>query len=298
MGVFSGAVCAQCGGRGRRLFAAQDLNRHSTEESFEYFRCGACGLVFMDPVPSDLGRFYPAGYHEIPPTLDDLAKRRPHELFKLEAIGADGNGKRLLEIGPSYGAFAIQAKRAGYDMHAIEMDAGCCRYLREEVQISVTHTTDVAASVAGVGRFDVITLWHSLEHLADPWTLLDVLPAHLEPGGLIAFATPNPQSVQFRVFGRHWIHLDAPRLVTLIPAAVLEARLARLGMRRIHLSSTDQGAADCNALGWLASPRFKFPSWTFRRPYTSVGWRVRERLKLIESTDLHGSAYTLVLRKE
>lgn len=298
MALFPRSRCAQCGGTARRLFNARDLNRRTTDEWFAYFRCGDCGLVFLDPLPGDLGRYYPAGYHELPRSLAELMKGRPHEQFKLEGIGADGQGRRLLEIGPSYGRFAAMAKEAGYAVQAIEMDADCCRFLDEVVGIPVLHARDVVAAIRKLDCFDVIALWHSLEHLADPWSLLDILPAHLERGGLLAIATPNPLSVQFRVFGRHWIHLDAPRHVTLVPPGVLESRLAKLGMRRIHFSSTDQGAVDCNALGWLVSPKFKYPPWMMRRPYTSIGWRVREQLKKIETKDPYGSAYTLILRKE
>lgn len=292
------ATCSQCGAFAHRRFEARDRNQRMTADSFTYYQCSSCGLIFMHPVPDDLGRFYPAGYHEIPASVDALLQGKEHETFKLDAIGALGKGRRLLEIGPSFGRFAALAKAAGFRVEAIEMDPACCQFLEQRVGIRAHGTDDVANTLTGLGRFDVITLWHSLEHLRDPWVLLDALPDHLESGGLLAIATPNPQSLQFAVFGSRWVHLDAPRHVSLIPNSVLESRLSRRQMRRVHFSSRDQGARDCNVLGWFASPASMFPRWLRRRPFTSIGFRMSRFLAKLDERDPYGSAYTTVFRKD
>src|SRR6185503_4149085 len=109
------ARCSHCGGNASLAFVAKDLNRHLTEEAFPYYRCGSCGLVFMHPVPPELGRYYPSNYHDIPRSLEELLQRRRGESYKLEAL-ARVSGKRLLEIGPSFGAFAALARQAGFDV--------------------------------------------------------------------------------------------------------------------------------------------------------------------------------------
>jgi hypothetical protein len=291
------ARCRQCAGEARLLFLARDLNRAVTPEQFPYYRCKGCGVVQLDPVPGDLARYYPQGYHDIPRSEGEVLEGAGHERYKLEAIGAQGGGRRLLEIGPSYGRFAALAKRAGFDVHGIEMDLACCRFLEQVLGMRAWHTSDVRRTLATLPRFDVIALWHSIEHLQDPWALLDLLPEHLENDGQLAIASPNPQSLQFRLFGRDWVHLDAPRHVNLIPHAVLEARLSARGLRRVHFSTADQGAADCNMLGWVTWSRRRLPAWAQDRPFSSVGWRVRERLMRFERRRIYGSAYTAVYRR-
>lgn len=293
----SAARCAQCGGAGAKLLVARDLNRRATDEAFVYFRCRSCGVVFVDPMPRDLGRYYPAGYHWIPQSAEDLAPNEKHERFKIDAIGEAGAGRTLLEIGPSYGGFSRLAKRAGYRVTALEMDEACCRFLNDAIGIDARHTADVAGDLRALGRFDVITLWHSIEHLPDPWQMLDALPAHLADGGILAIATPNPLALQFRVFGPHWIHLDAPRHVVLIPPAVLDARLARHGLRRTHFTTLDQGAQDCNLLSWQESPKLKFPEWLRSPFFRRIGRTFLARLQRREMQDPNGSAYTAVYRK-
>ena len=293
----AGTICGQCGGGAARHLVARDQNRRVTDEVFTYYRCGSCGVVFVDPMPRDLGRFYPAGYHRIPASADELAPNEKHERFKLDAIGVTGGGRSLLEIGPSYGGFSRIAQRAGYRVTALEMDEACCRFLNEAIGIDARHTTDVAGDLKALGGFDVITLWHSIEHLPDPWSMLDALPAHLDDGGTLAIATPNPLALQFRVFGAHWVHLDAPRHVVFIPPAVLDARLARHGLRRTHFTTLDQGAQDCNLLSWQESPRLKFPEWMRGPLFRRIGRTLLARLQRREMQDPNGSAYTAVYRK-
>lgn len=290
------ARCAACGGDAPLAFVAKDLNRRLTGEDFPYYRCTRCGLVFLHPVPRDLGRYYPGSYHEIPKSVDELLARRSAESYKLEAVGP-GRGRRLLEIGPSYGAFAALAKHEGFEVQAIEMDEACCRFISEVVGIPTQHTADVRAALAGRQQYDVIAMWHSLEHLPDPWEVLDELPRHVAPGGSLYFATPNPQSLQFRLFGSRWAHLDAPRHVNLIPHRVIEERLARAGMRRVYFTSEDSGARECNLFGWIASVRTSMPRWQ-RSRLESLAWKLTIPLSRLAEGGERGAAYTIGFSKK
>ena len=60
------------------------------------------------------------------------------------------------------------------------------------------------------GRFDVMSLWHVLEHLADPDRTLRDCARWLTQGGLLLVAVPNLDSWQARVFRGAWFHLDPP----------------------------------------------------------------------------------------
>ena len=289
------ARCANCGGNAPLAFVARDLNRRITDEEFPYYRCVDCELVFLHPVPDNLGRYYPSAYHEIPRSVDQLLERRRAENYKLEAVGA-GRGRRLLEIGPSFGAFAALAKQAGFDVQAIEMDEACCRFISDVVGIPTQHTADVRTALAGRGRYDVIAMWHSLEHLPDPWEVLDELPKHVEPGGALFFAMPNPQSLQFRLFGSRWVHLDAPRHVNLIPHRVIEARLAKAGMRRVYFTGEDSGARECNLFGWISSVRTSIPRWE-RSRIESLAWKLTVPFSRVLERGDRGAAYTIGFSK-
>jgi 2-polyprenyl-3-methyl-5-hydroxy-6-metoxy-1,4-benzoquinol methylase len=67
-----------------------------------------------------------------------------------------------------------------------------------------------------LGNYDIITFWHNIKHLLEPWKVLEEASKKINPGGIILIATPNPSSFAFRLLGRFWPHIDAPRHINLI----------------------------------------------------------------------------------
>jgi SAM-dependent methyltransferase len=59
--------------------------------------------------------------------------------------------------------------------------------------------------------FNVITMWHVLEHLKRPETVLRESWRILRPGGMLVIAVPNAESLQATISGGHWFLLDVPR---------------------------------------------------------------------------------------
>ncbi len=80
------------------------------------------------------------------------------------------------------------------------------------------------------GPFDVVTMWHVLEHVHSPVDLLVGLRELLAPGGVVVVSVPNFGSVQSRVFGGAWFHLDPPRHVIHFDRATLGDVLDRAGL--------------------------------------------------------------------
>ena len=97
-------------------------------------------------------------------------------------------------------------------------------------------------------RYAAVVLWHSLEHLRDAGAELGRAVGLLEPGGVIVIAMPNPASLQARVFGDRWLHLDLPRHLVHVPAPALLARLRALGAPVERVSYLRGGQV---VFGWL-----------------------------------------------
>lgn len=252
----STANCRWCGAVARRFALCTDVNMRVSDEQFEYRRCRECGLVYVSPIPANLGSFYAESYgpHQIP-SAEELSSKAEPERYKLDIVGRhDAHGRRLLDVGPGFGAFAFLAKAAGYSVQTIEMDERCAEFLRNVAGIPTVTSDRVSLAATGLGEFDVITLWHVLEHLPDAWETLQELSRHLAPGGHLVITTPNPGSIQFRLFGRHWFHLDAPRHVQLIPARALATRADVLGLDVVTMTTSDEaGRMFGSALLWLPS---------------------------------------------
>lgn len=96
-------ACTHCCSDASFLFETPDLNRHLSEEVFSYYRCGSCGLVFLSPIPEDLGRYYPNDYYTIPASLEELIHQIGPSRYKIELVQQFVKSGRLLEIGPAQG---------------------------------------------------------------------------------------------------------------------------------------------------------------------------------------------------
>lgn len=297
--------CPYCHTESPLYFQSKDYNRNITQEAFDHYLCPQCGLIFIAPIPPNLSAYYPEIYHSIPETPEYLEAASKQDWYKIEIVERYISKGRLLEIGPSYGGFTYLAKKAGFEVEAIEMNARCCRFLNEVVGVRAINSNDPVDALQHLEPYDAIALWHVIEHLPDPWSALDAIVAKLKPGGILVIASVNPEAFQFHIIGRRWLHLDAPRHVMLIPTKLLAEKLESLGMKIEMTTMADAGTIACNTGGW----KFFFARTCAQR-YTNkillpilrpimylIGIAVSRLVSSIEQSKGRGSAYTMVFRK-
>jgi SAM-dependent methyltransferase len=133
---------------------------------------------------------------------------------------------RLLDAGAGRGRFVAAARTAGYDAFGLEpsaVDGG------EPVTAPPILRTSIEAAQVDAGSVDVVTLWHVLEHLDRPGQALERVAAWLSPGGGVVIGVPNLASLQARLGGERWYHLDVPRHRVHFTPAGLEALLRSHG---------------------------------------------------------------------
>jgi protein-L-isoaspartate O-methyltransferase len=289
--------CPACRGSADHAYRTYDYNQRLSQDEFNYYRCQRCGLIFLDPIPENLGQYYSQTYYAIPRSQRDLAREAASKRYQIEIVRRYVKGGRLLDIGPGHGAFAFLAKEAGFDVSTIEMDPTCCKFLRDEVGVSAIQSDNPAEVLPQLEPQNVITLWHVIEHLPDPWTTLARAAERLTPGGILLIAAPNPQALQFSLFRSRWVHLDAPRHVKLLPAQLLVSRLVSEGLQPVLVTTGDPGGRVLNQYGWRAS----LINLSERRLPRAAGWRLGRPLGLLaspfERNGLRGSAYTAIFRK-
>ena len=204
---------------------------------------------------------------------------------------------RLLEIGPSTGAFLYLAKEAGFTVEAIEMDPECCAFLERELGVRTVNSPDLVQALRSVGPCEVIVLWHVLEHMKDPLPSLEALAGRLQPGGHLILSTPNPGAWQFRVMGRRWPHVDAPRHVTLISPTLLETWLSGFGLEMVWRTTADPGSLGWNIFGWQFFLSNRFRGRFAKTAAHLFGTALARLLAPVEKREGRGSAYTAVFRK-
>jgi SAM-dependent methyltransferase len=291
-------ICRLCGGVAKQRFRARDLNLNLSSWSFAYCVCGNCRTLQIAETPLDLAQFYPSGYYAIPNSRHELMAKAEGERFKLEIVQRFVRTGRLLEIGPAVGGFALLAKDAGFDVDTVEMDARCCEFLRDIVGVKATHSTDPAAYIKQSEPFDVIALWHVLEHLPNPRETLRAAAERLSESGVLVIAVPNPESFQFALFGTSWAHLDAPRHLQLIPARFLRRLVRGWGLSAVLETTSDVGGLGWNAFGWQMSLQNLARVAGLRYMPPLIGRVLCRISRPLERRGRRGSTYTMVLRKE
>jgi SAM-dependent methyltransferase len=99
------------------------------------------------------------------------------------------------------------------------------------------HVGDLLDLDLGSGKFEVVTLWHVLEHLRDPDAALARIASLLAPGGWLFLAVPNHESWQARAYAAHWFHLDPPRHLYGFGPHSIQPLLQKHGFEIIQLST-------------------------------------------------------------
>jgi SAM-dependent methyltransferase len=295
------APCPLCGGRSAFAFAAEDRNRRITAERFDYNRCSVCSTVFLASPPEHLGRYYGGDYH--PFDADgEPAWRADADLLAAEAWrvgtlrGLAGTG-RLIDVGAGAGGFASAARDGGYEVTAIEMDPGCCDFMESQLGVRAVCSEEPLQALRVLPPARAVCFWHVLEHLREPGEMLAAAGEALEPGGVLAIAVPNPDSIQFRLLGARWAHLDAPRHLCLMGADALVRRARELGLEPVLRTTGDPSGLACNVHGWVYALRDDPSAGPAPYPALRAGTLLARALAPVERRGCRGAALTLLLRK-
>jgi 2-polyprenyl-3-methyl-5-hydroxy-6-metoxy-1,4-benzoquinol methylase len=253
-------VCPYCGGESTLLVSSTDVNRNTTTQIFHFFKCSACTLIFLEPVPEDMAPFYKGGYQAIPKDLTELRTVAREEQYRMDSILKHVRKGRLLEIGPWRGAFLCNAKDAGFDVTAIEMDQNCVLFLQRVLGIKAIQSNKPEEALDAIDdMFDVIALWHSLEHLPTPWLVLQKAAQKLAPGGILLVSIPNIESYDFSVLGAGWVHLDIPRHLYQFPIRWLETLCSGMGLVMLEATTSDRMSRIISKHAWRVKAISKIP---------------------------------------
>lgn len=294
--------CTQCGGSAEFLLHTKDYNLNVSDEVFTYYRCTnpECGLVFLFPVPENLSDYYPDNYENYskPQTLEELENFFSYqEDTKFKQVREFITKGRLLEIGAGYGGFAHRAKKAGFEVDAIEMNSDACRFMNDVIGVKAYPSSDPITTLQELKQYDLIALWQVIEHVPDPWTMLDIIPDHLLPGGIVVISAPNPQSFQFRVFGAHWKPLEAPRHLNLIPAHVIQSRLASKGLHTLVFDSNDELSQLFDYTNWHRAFTRHFENPFVKKVARLASGVTHQFVKPFEMRTFGGTIYTLIFQR-
>ncbi len=236
--------CPVC--RGLLVPDLPEVRDHVTGETFRLQRCIACDLAVTDPVPRSLDRFYPPRYRRYRGPVAAILRAFYRRRVRVWTDRVGGAG-RALELGCGDGWMLSALREHGLWTCGTERSVESARPARENgLRVFVG---DLAA-LRPEARFDLIVLFHVLEHLDDPAATLAACAARLTPTGRIVISVPNLASWQARLFGPRWFHLDVPRHLVHFSPRALDRAFAAAGLARVRTSFV---SAEHDPYGWVQS---------------------------------------------
>ena len=189
-----------------------------TKEDFHICECLNCGLLYTMPRPDKdhIGAYYKSeDYYShkentkgfVPKLYERIKKNNLKNKYQL-ATKSLSVGK-MLEIGCGVGDFLHTAEEHGWECIGVEPSEEAKAIATKRTKASVLSSEELE-SLADE-QFDLITMWHVLEHVDDLRWEMDQLQRLIKPHGRIVIAVPNYKSYDGQYYKEHWAAYDVPR---------------------------------------------------------------------------------------
>jgi SAM-dependent methyltransferase len=204
-----------------------------SQESFNIVSCKGCIFKFTNPRPSDseIGKYYKSeDYVSHSDTKKGLVNRLYHMVRartlkqKLGLISSYVSRGTILDYGCGTGMFLKTCADAGWKSFGFEPDSDA-RKLAEGKGLTVANTKETLSS----NKYDIISLWHVLEHVTDLDPTLEFFSKTITDKGRLIIAVPNYTSADAKHYKEFWAGYDVPRHIYHFEINTLKKLLGNYG---------------------------------------------------------------------
>lgn len=208
--------------------------------------CQTCDLVYYTPRPSvqELELFYASEDYrsEFAQSLmsgEAFARQRysqfEQSLNKYQSNFLRHSSRRLLDIGCGTGDFLRVAKENGWHISGIEISAQATRTANQMLEGEYVQSGDLFTLNLTEESYDVITIYHVIEHLIDPVEMLQEIFRLLQPKGIVFIETPNIGGVGAKFKKEHWSQIKPPEHISYFQPSSLKYALNKAGFSNNHI---------------------------------------------------------------
>ena len=189
-----------------------------SQEDFEIFACDDCKLLFTSPRPNQsvIGKYYKSedylSHNEhkkglVPWIYNQVKKVNIRKKYKV-AIG-NRIKPHLLDFGCGVGDFLHFAQQKGCEIMGCDMSEDARRFASEKLGKTIVTPEEIFA--LHDSSFDIITMWHVLEHIDNLNYQAEQLQRLLKENGRLVIAVPNYMSYDAQYYKDKWAAYDVPR---------------------------------------------------------------------------------------
>lgn len=249
------------------------------QQPYKVLKCANCSLVFVHPHPPavELESHYDNGYYD-----EWISRQKDKRLGmwqkRLEKIAGFKSSGQLLDVGCGEGAFLGLAQKKGWQVSGTELSAFGARYAADTLGSDI-YRGDLLSAGFKKNFFDVVTMWHVLEHVDDPKKYLSEIHRILKPDGLFVIAVPNVNNLVFQIAYRI-VKGKMHKLFTIGEKEIHLYHFSPITLRR-YLEETGFSCLRLAPDYGIIDPAKKIVNWISAIPYYLAGIQIFDAIEVI-----------------
>lgn len=231
-----------------------------TKDTFTYYQCWRCDLVFLHPQPSvkKLATYYPADHYwgrkDATFSHEEIVQLRQKSYTHIYSfIEKKFKKGAVLDVGAGTGLLLSHFAESGWEVFGTETSKSAIALAKKNHSISLYKGDLLSLSIHK--KFDIVILHHVLEHLSQPSETVAFINSLLKKGGYLIISVPNIQSFGATWFGADWYALQPPTHLFHFSPSVLKELLYT---NRFSVLKIDHGHMKYNFYCFFESMRRRF----------------------------------------
>lgn len=213
--------CYGCNGNKYTFFLKGEEDLTGKEGEFQYVKCDHCSMVYQNPriALSQIKEFYDGEYiaHRkkknwgiLTPLYEWAMNKHDRDKEKIVARHVELNeNTEVLDVGCAVGTFLLHLnKKHDVKISGVDFKEGLeyPDFDKIEFYEGLFYEQKIKEN-----RYDVVTMWHFLEHCYDPNKSIQMSKKVLKKGGKLIVEVPRLDSLTYSLFGRKWPGVQAPQ---------------------------------------------------------------------------------------
>lgn len=252
--------CIVCGSRDRKIMFTK---QSGSGASFTLVKCKTCGLQYIFPRPSEsqMEQYYGSSYFttrtdrgynnyfssSLRKEIERVIALNLEDLKFFEFESRLASPKRSLDIGCAAGYFVNYLKSREWEASGIDVSGECVKFAKDSLNLDVTHGNYLDKSFKN--KFNLVTLWATIEHLHHPESFLEKIREDMADDGLLYLSTCRTGILNFMfLFGKRWRYYNFPEHLYFFSFPALKKLLYQKGFEVIDYKTYGSGVGKAGSI--------------------------------------------------
>lgn len=215
------------------IFKSRDFRLGTCDSIFQVVRCKFCRFIFLNPRPKgeEISKIYPFDFNKSDKSIlykiiEPCFSIANNSTTKL--LQSHKKTGKVLDIGCGNGSFLGLMQKKGFDVWGVETNTESKAFAPKSLKERIFYKKIEECGFSDKS-FDIVTMFHSLEHILDLKGTLGRIKTILKDDGILYICVPNADFYEFKLFKAYNHNLDLPRHLNFFSRDTLERLLSGNG---------------------------------------------------------------------